>query len=223
MLTPFDWQEGIGNRAQYIESKLAQGIPALAVSLNQGILVLTYRRQTRKIYEIYDRLIFTAIGQQSDIESLRMGAVDFTHQEGYNRSEEDVTIQRVVSALSEAVKRSFSDFNSAPVVARSLFAEVGVSPDQDSYFTLDFDGDFRSSRRFAVIAGSEETNIRLSEALEEFKDGTSPEKSLEALNKLWHASLSEDTLLEGLTPEAILLSRSDEREDRFRVLERSDA
>src|SRR3569832_2774998 len=100
MFTPYDWQEGIGNRAQYIEAKLAQGAPVVAVSLEDGILVFTYRRQARKIYEVYDRLIFAGIGQQSDVEALRMAAVDFASQEGYNRSEQDVTIQRVATALS---------------------------------------------------------------------------------------------------------------------------
>jgi len=71
MFTPYDWQEGIGNRAQYIEGKLAQGVPVLAISLSEGILIFTYRRQSRKICEIYDRLVFAAIGQQSDVEARR--------------------------------------------------------------------------------------------------------------------------------------------------------
>src|SRR3954462_3208733 len=124
MYTPYDWQESIGNRASYIEGKLSQGAPAMAVSLDAGILVFTYRSQAQKIYEIYDRLIFAAIGQQSDIEALRTAAVEFTHQEGYNRSEQDVTIQRVASAMSTPLKRSFGDFSTAPFVARGLFGEV---------------------------------------------------------------------------------------------------
>src|SRR3569832_1637489 len=76
VFTPYDWQEGIGNRAQYIEGKLAQGLPVLALSLAEGILLFTYRRQARKIYEIYDRLIFAGVGQQSDVEALRIAAVD---------------------------------------------------------------------------------------------------------------------------------------------------
>jgi hypothetical protein len=62
VFTPYDWQEGIGNRAQYIEGKLAQGVPVLAVSLEEGILLFTFRRQARKIYEIYDRLLLRALG-----------------------------------------------------------------------------------------------------------------------------------------------------------------
>src|SRR5438045_4506764 len=131
VFTPYDWQESMGNRASYIEAKLSQGSPAMAVSLTSGILVFTYRRQARKIYEIYDRLIFAAIGQQSDIEAMRTAAVEFTHQEGYNRSEQDVTIQRVASALSVPLKKAFADFSIVPVVARSLFAEVHPAVDED--------------------------------------------------------------------------------------------
>src|SRR5271170_6150411 len=100
MFTPYDWQEGIGNRAQYIEGKLATGSPVLAVSLPEGILVYTYRRQARKVYEIYDKLIFAAVGQQSDVEAIRIAALEFASREGYNRSEEDVTIQRVATGMS---------------------------------------------------------------------------------------------------------------------------
>jgi len=63
MITPYDWQEGIGHRASYVDNKLAQGSPVMAISIGEGILLLTYRRQARKIYEIYDRLAYAAIGQ----------------------------------------------------------------------------------------------------------------------------------------------------------------
>jgi proteasome alpha subunit len=154
MFTPYDWQEGIGNRAQFIEGKLAQGAPVLAVSLDAGILVFTYRRQARKIYEIYDRLIFAGIGQQSDVEALRVAALEFASKEGYSRSEEDVTIQRVATAISAPMKRAFSDFNAAPIVARSLFGEVNTTPADDLYYALDYDGDYTMSRNAAVIAGT---------------------------------------------------------------------
>jgi len=61
MITPYDWQEGIGNRAQYIEGKLKLGSPVLAVSIEAGIVAFTMRRQTRKIFEVYDRLLFSAV------------------------------------------------------------------------------------------------------------------------------------------------------------------
>ena len=111
MLTPYDWQEGIGNRAQYVESRLEQGAPILALSTEAGIVVFTYRRQTPKIFEIYDRIVFSAIGQQSDVEAIRIAAVEFAHREGFSRSEDDVTISRLVSAVSAPIKQAFGSFN----------------------------------------------------------------------------------------------------------------
>lgn len=224
MFTPYDWQEGIGNRAQYIEAKLAHGSPAIAVSLDSGILVFTYRRQAHKVYEIYDRLIFAAIGQQSDVEALRVAAVEFTHQEGYNRSEQDVTIQRVAAALSSPLKRSFGDFTTAPLVARSLFGELNATPDDDLYYTLDYDGDYAVSKRCAAIAGRDDIQARLRTALEGFDPKLTATRALKELAEIWAASLDpeseqdDDTQIGELRPEALLLERSADRENRFRKL-----
>lgn len=219
MFTPYDWQEGIGNRAQFIEGRLAQGAPVLAVSLEAGILVVTYRRQARKIYEIYDRLIFAAVGQQSDVEALRVAALEFASREGYNRSEEDVTIQRVATAMSAPIKRAFSDFSAAPVVAKSLFGEVNGAVDEDLYYTLDYDGDYGMSRRNAVIAGTSAVTENAREALGKIDADLSPEAAVEALASIWRNSQPDaDNPSEGLSLEAVLLERSDARENRFRLL-----
>ncbi|MEA2553471.1 MAG: proteasome alpha subunit [Fimbriimonadaceae bacterium] len=224
MFTPYDWQESMGNRASYIEGKLSQGSPAIAVSIDAGILVLTYRRQARKIYEIYDRLIFAAIGQQSDVESLRTAAVEFTHQEGYNRSEQDVTIQRVAAALSGPLKRAFADFQTAPFVARALFGEVHMNPEEDLYYTLDYDGNFTVSRRHAFVAGTDTIQNNLRTKLADFNLKTTPEKAVEQLKEIWAASLDpeneekDDEQVGDLKPDAVLLERGGERENRFRDL-----
>jgi len=227
MLTPYDWQEGIGNRAQYIEGKLAQGSPVLAISLPDGILVYAFKRQTRKIYEIYDRLIFSAIGQQSDVEALRSSAVDFAHQEGYNRSEQDVTIQRVVQALSSPLKRAFGDFSASPIVARSLFAEVGSNPEQDVFYMLDYDGDYTTSKGGAVVAGTDEVAGALKSKLDELDRSLSGEALLSAMREIWLSGRDagfeiEDSALADLSPEATLLERREDRENRFKVLLRED-
>ena len=228
MFTPYDWQESIANRASYIEGKLAQGSPAMAVSLESGILVFTFRRQARKIYEIYDRLIFAGIGQQSDVESLRTAAVEFTHQEGYNRSEQDVTIQRVVSALSTPLKRAFADFSTAPFVARALFAEVHSKPAGDLFYTLDYDGNFTVSKGFAAIAGTDQVQEALRTKLEDFKVKTAPETAMERLKEIWSSSLDpenevdDDAQAGELKPEAMLLERLEDRENRFRLLTTDD-
>lgn len=218
MITPFDWQEGIGNRAQYIEGKLRHGSPVLAVSLAAGILIYTRRRQTRKIFEVYDRLAFASIGQQSDVESMRTAAVEFAHQEGYNRSEQDVTIQRIVTALSGPVKKAFGDFSSSPLVAKSLFAEVNATPEEDEFYVLGYDGDYSRTRRYAIVTGVDDFVADATPKIEGIAPETEPSKAIAVLAGAWESLMDRDSATEELTPEAILIDRTGEREDRFRVL-----
>ena len=221
MITPYDWQEGIGNRAQYIEGKLRHGSPVLAVSLQSGVLIYTRRRNVRKIFEIYDRLAFASIGQQSDIEALRSAAVEFAHQEGFNHSEQDVTIQRVINALSVPVKKAFADFNSAPLVARSLFAEVGDSCESDSYYVLNYDGDFEKWTQFVGIAGDPAAEERLRDSLSSIQQEMDPAAAASALSAAWEqiADDADDFDNSALEAEVMLIDRSTEREDRFRLLD----
>lgn len=223
MLTPYDWQEGIGNRAQYIEAKLNQGTPVIAVSRAEGILLFTYRRSSRKLFEVYDRLGFGAIGQQADVEAIRTAAVEFTSREGYQRSEEDVTIQRVASAMSQPIKRAFADFSSAPFVARCLFAEVGDKPEKDSYYILDYTGDYQVYQGQAIVAGQSELETQLGEAVKTLDPKAKAETILKPLEKIWEKHFREhsddrDNALDGLEPEAVLIERTLDKEDRFRWL-----
>lgn len=215
MLTPYDWQESIGNRAQYIEGRLEQGLPVLAASVADGILLVTRFRQSPKLFEIYDRLAFGAIGQQSDVESIRTGAIDFAHQEGYSRSEADVTIQRVVAGLSTPLKRAFGDLGVAPVVARCLFAEVGPNPERDRFFVLDYDGDYRELSGSAVLAL--ESNQEVEADLAALAGSKDSEGASKRMHELW-ATLAGDRV-DGTSPETVLLDRSEHRVNRFRRLE----
>lgn len=218
MLTPYDWQEGIGNRASYIEGRLIQGAPVLALSLKEGILIFSYRRHARKIYEIYDQLAFAAIGQQSDIEALRMSALEFAHQEGFNRSERDVTIRRVVTALSGPMKRAFADFSSPPFVARSLFVEVNDKMEEDTFAILDYDGDYQMRKSWGYVTGTDEQNEALKAALTDLSSQKlAPEAARTKLQELWDASFIVERP-EGFEPEAVLLSRDPNRVNRFLML-----
>jgi proteasome alpha subunit len=222
MLTPYDWQEGIGNRAQYIEGKLAQGAPVLAVSRPEGILLLSYRRQTRKIYEIYDRLVFSGIGQQSDVDAIRNAALEFASKEGFQRSEDDVTIQRVVTAMSTPLKRAFGDFGSSPLVVRSLFAEVGETPEDDVYYMLDYDGDYALAKGRAAIAGTLEAGDSLDQALSEVPADGDLDATIEALKPIWSRAVDAEggeDAAKGLTLEVALMDRRPDRENRFRLLQ----
>lgn len=166
--TAYDWQQTLAEKADYAESRLRHGSPVVALSYDEGILLLTVRRSQPKIYEIYDRLALGALGNPSDLEVIRQFAVDFSHAEGFQRSAEDVSIQRVVGfAISPMFKRSFSDPRRMPLVLRSLFAQVGQTPEEDQLLVLGYDGEFHRKEKIALIAGTNVAEARMQEALKE--------------------------------------------------------
>lgn len=243
-LTPYDWNQSIQTRTEYIEERLRDGSPVVALSVADGVLLASIHGAQRKLYEIYDRLAFGAVGNQSDIETMRNAALDFAHREGFQRSPDDVTAQRLVgSILAPALKKAFGDPFTAPFVFRGLFAEVGETPEQDAYFTLGFDGEYKSESRFSVVGGSFEAENAMIDlvhgSVEQAQDLTSALRlALEAwaTGKLHarRATLARteeegeveirtvaETLKEEIakgTVEVALLDRKTARESKFRLL-----
>lgn len=220
MITPYDWQEGIGNRAQYIEGKLEQGVPVVAVAVAEGILLYTKRRKAQKIYEIYDRVAFAAVGQQSDIEAVRMAGLEFASREGFSRSEDDVTLPRIVNAVSNPIKRAFSDFGSAPVVSRGIFVEVNETPAEDQFYLVDYDGDYELRSGVVVAVGPADSESKILAALTVSDESGALTLAIarEKLDEVFASLFSEDDQRKDLTTEAVLLRRDYQRENRFQPL-----
>jgi proteasome alpha subunit len=129
MYSPFDFNQSIAHRAEYVEERLKSGSPVVGISYDRGILLWTVKRTQRKLYEIYDQLMYGAIGNQADVEAVRLASIDFAHQEGFARSPDDVSAQRLVGfTLSPPIKRGFGDPMTTPAVMRAIFAEIGKSP-----------------------------------------------------------------------------------------------
>ena len=233
--TPYDWQQTLRQKADYVEDRLREGSPVVGLSCHEGVLLVTVRRaQQQKIFEIYDRLAFAGLGNQSDLETIRQIAVDFAHAEGFARSPQDVSIQRVVGvALSPAMKRSFSDPLRLPLVVRGLFAQLGDTPESDLFYMLNYDGEFSLTYRFGVAAGTEgareamervcaarntksvlKRDAAIAVALEAWAVGH--REASAASEADWRTVLAE--ALKTGTVEAALLERDSPRERRFRFL-----
>src|SRR5579862_2360779 len=244
--SPYEWNESIRQRNEFIEERLKEGSPVVALTYDNGILVLTLRGSQRKVFEVYDKLVFSAIGNQSDIESIRTGAINIAHREGFNRSPDDVSIQRIVGfAISPSIKKVYADPFTAPVVIRAVFAELGKTPDEDQYITVSYDGEFRKYPRMAVIAGTSHAEERMVKHLESETESTVPnlEQALRASLYAWGvgrkhtdpaydpdedsdstndekdvSSLIADLLKDDWQVEAAILERNTKRENRFRAL-----
>ena len=214
-------------------------------------MLLSARQTQRKVYEVYDKLMFSAIGNQSDVEQIRRGAIDAAHQEGFNRSPDDVSVQRLVSfQLSPAIKRIYGDPFAQPIVVKGIFAELGKTPERDLLMTLSYDGEFSSSPGMAVVAGTAYAEDRMREHLKtETESGPlSLDAALRAALYAWGVGMkhleSEDRadadystdgegpqdvssfitehLGKGWTIEAGILERDTNRESRFRLLSESE-
>lgn len=212
-MSPYDWQESIAQRAQYVESRLKTGLPAAAVSLPEGILIGSLRRQSTKLFEVYDSLAMAALGIQSDVEALRVAAIEFCHKEGYQRSAEDVTIRRVAAGLSASIKKSFADLRTAPFAAVALFAELGDSPEHDRFALLDYDGDYRDARSLAVISGTAEGRAAVEEALAGLAGPLDEASS--AMERAFRTGREETG---SLVFEAALLDRANQTDRKFRLV-----
>src|SRR5471032_1059112 len=140
---PYRWLEAITNRREYIEDQLTPGLPVVALSAGPGILLLTSRTSTPKLFEIYDHLALGTVGHPADIERVRQTAIDAAHLEGFARSPKDVTARRLVSYnLAPALKNAFEQIFSAPLLFRGILAELGATAADDALWRLDYDGSF---------------------------------------------------------------------------------
>jgi proteasome alpha subunit len=238
--TPYDWTQNLQHRQDYVQDRLREGSPVAGLTYGGGALLLTLRRGQEKIFEIYDRLMFSGVGHQADLESLRLAAIDFAHREGFARSPEDVTAQRVMGvALSPLLKRSFGDFFSHPLVAKALFAELGERPEEDAFYTLDFDGEFSLLRGAAAVAGSRKAEEEMLAHIHAEPSSLDLAKAVRAALEAWaigrqRSLLKEETeeeagssakpaevlkseLKEGAV-EAAVLERAVDRDNKFRHL-----
>jgi proteasome alpha subunit len=245
--SPYDWNESIQQRNEYIEDRLKEGSPVVAVTYDAGILLLSIRQTQRKVYEIYDRLMMSAIGNHSDIEQIRMATIDAAHTEGFQRSVDDVTVNRLVSfRISPAIKKIYSDPFAQPVVFRGIFAELGKTPDRDSLLILSYDGEFSNEPGIAVVAGSAYAEDRMRQHLKTERETGLPtlEAALRAAVYAWGigkkhlqsedrsdadysgddekakdiSSFVGEQLGKGMVIEAGVLERNVARESRFRLL-----
>lgn len=140
---PYRWLEAMQNRREYIEDQLRPAAPVVVVQGTPGLLLLTLKASTPKLFEIYDHLCLGCLGHPADLEKIRQAAIDTAHVEGFTRSPRDVSARRLVSyALSPALKSAFEQIFTAPLLMRALLAELGTDPSTDQAWSLDYDGTF---------------------------------------------------------------------------------
>src|SRR5438552_18329327 len=123
---PYRWVEAIANRREYIEDQLRRGSPIVLLNYADGLMLLTVGRETRKIFEVYDRIGFAALGHPADIERMRLAAIDLAHMEGFNRAVNDVSLRGLANyGMSPALMVAFQPVSNAPYTGNMLLAGGG--------------------------------------------------------------------------------------------------
>lgn len=236
---PYRWVEAIANRREYIEDQLRLGSPVVALDFADGLLLLTVSRETRKVFEVYDRVAFAALGHPADIERMRLVAIDLAHIEGFNRAVADVSLRRLVNfGMSPALKTAFEQVFSAPHIVKILLAELGDEPAQDSIVKLDYDGSLARSEiemkeRFDVLAGTGDAQKAMLEYLVEHNgnERRSLEDALKLAAKTWAVGMDaaeqneskagEEPTKREIEPEKVLKEHLKTRDIEAAVLQRS--
>ncbi len=152
---PYRWVEAVGNRRQYLDEQFKQGAPVVGLTYGDGIVLVTVSRGTPKLYEIYDRIALGGMGHPADLEKLRFSLLEMAHVEGFNRSPSDVTGTRLMKyGLAPAIKQAFEEIYKAPFIVKVLLAELGQKPERDVFLTINYDGTFEETRRWAALGAT---------------------------------------------------------------------
>ena len=153
---PYRWLEAIGNRREYIREQLKGATPVFACSRPEGILLLGIGHGQSKVFEIYDRHAYAALGHPVDIERIRQSAIEAAHMEGFTRSTKDVTLRRLISfSLSPMLKTNFEQIFSPPIMVEAIFAEVGETPAEDVLVRVHYDGTHHYETSGVLVAHSD--------------------------------------------------------------------
>ncbi|HTO03996.1 MAG TPA: hypothetical protein VL069_09855 [Opitutus sp.] len=149
---PYRWLEAVANRREYIRDQLKGATPVFAFSRPEGILLAGVGTGNSKVFEIYDRLALAALGHPVDIEKIRQTVIEAAHLEGFTRSPEDVTLRRLLNfSLGPALKTSFEQILSAPIIVECVFAEVGATKEEDVLARVSFDGTYHLESKGIVV------------------------------------------------------------------------
>ncbi len=170
---PYRWIDAIHQRRDYISAQLDRATPVLAVSVDEGIVLATFHRQTPKIFELYDRMVLAGVGHPADLESVRGHLLSMAHVEGFQRSPSDVTIERLaLFGLAPRLKGAFEDVSVPPVILNVLLGEVGKNPTQDLLLQVSYDGNIFRSSSYTVLAADDDSRMKTTQLLSELLPST---------------------------------------------------
>ena len=145
-------------RADYARKGIARGRSLVAVSCNEGILLIAENpsRLLRKISEVYDRIAFAGVGKYNEFDQLRIAGVRHADLKGFSFSREDVEARSLANLYAQILGNVFTH-EMKPLEVEILVAEVGESPAEDCLFHIQYDGTLIDEAFYSVLGGDAES------------------------------------------------------------------
>jgi len=163
-------EQVLKDRADYARKGIAQGRSLVALECERGVLIVADNpsRTLSKIYEIYDRIAFAAVGMYNEFQMLRVAGVRHADLKGYSYSREDVSARELANAYAQTLGQVFTH-ELKPYEVELLVAEVGVSGAPNEMYHILYNGVVVDEQRFSVLGGLAE---QITEKLREsYADG----------------------------------------------------
>jgi proteasome alpha subunit len=145
----------IKDRADFARRGARRGLPALALSTADGVLLAARNpsRALRKISEIYDKVGFAAVGKWSEFEALRVAGIRYADLRGYSYDRVDVTARGLAGAYAQTIAAAFTS-DPKPLEVEVAVAQVGETQMDDAVFHITFDGAVSDELPWAVLGGA---------------------------------------------------------------------
>ena len=193
-----------------------------------------FTAQPGKIFEVYDRIALGSLGHPADVERLRMTLLDMAHVEGFNRSDKDVTLARLLQfGIAPAMKQNFEEVMRAPYLVKLLFAEIDFD-NRPLFFRLNYDGHWEMFKKGVVISGNDKESEWIQKQIEKTNfSSLSLGKAMKEACRLWEEGKKQGSSKSGdadeqpmslaeafdqWTLEAAVLSTATERKALYRTV-----
>ncbi|GAB3234108.1 proteasome subunit alpha [Glycomyces halotolerans] len=154
------------DRAEYARKNISRGRNVVVLSCADGVLFVAENVSSalHKLYELYDRIGFAAVGRYNELENLRTAGVRMADLRGYSYDRRDVTAGSLAKAYAQTLGAIFSE-QTKPFEVEICVAGVGSTPEADELYRLTFDGSILDEPGYLAMGGQAE------QLVEVLKDG----------------------------------------------------
>jgi proteasome alpha subunit len=160
------------DRAEFARKNISRGRNVVVLSCADGVLLVAENVSSalHKVYELYDRIGFAAVGKYNEFENLRSAGVRMADLRGYSYDRRDVNAVSLAKAYAQTLGAIFSE-QTKPFEVEICVAGVGATAEDDELYRLTFDGSINDEPGYLAMGGDAE---RLKEVLAEGHDFEAP-------------------------------------------------